>query len=866
MMDINKPEDPRAKSNRYSKGARAKFDKDQFDFAYTQFLIDDNYVGDPPNVQVSIDNLNDNIDENFLKKELTKLGKIRTLEIIRHPRTGQHLGLAKVQFEEITVAQTCVENFHGKHIMGRQLNVFKDLRFAIIEKIKEAKLNPRPPPITKPPLSTPILPSPGLPNTSIHHSHLNPQQSALPIHHAHLHKTNSTGIVPSPLSLDYPVTTPGSLTSSAATPEPTSRQRLEDRIAILLKQPNCMLSSIVAPVPVQASPTYSAFNVSDTSYDYPNGSHHHPQPNSSLKMLDKRRPEINDFRRVENNNHSNHYQNHKEPYNRFDRDDKPDRQHENNSEDDWNKVPEKTSQPLDIELTERQIESEVLPHCYNEFYRELSQNLLATIFKKLRENYGYQCLEKAQNAYKARQDKLKVQKDKERIENELQKQFERRYMSKARVERPTEAPRPRVNLIRQRTSDYNSMHETKRRGEADLRRVNRSSAYVAEPERRGSHNTSIDSDFSDSESSSSGMSSSSSSSSRSSSPSSSSSRSSSPSSRSVSSFSRSSDDSTRISPDISRASRHEVKPHKSLADGSKIPKVVRDKSKAESSEITTNSETKNDEQIAISALLCMAGETGDNKQASEIDDPMKGASALEDDEDEVVKRRSKLATKKRKKKSAEVLGVASEYRAAKRFASDPTRALVSYDENMENASNFENLFEEKPEPRFMFPERSPSEKIRMLNDLYGTLNEEDLKYLSKVHHNEGYNKNQDVEIPFGSEAANKAHLNLRKQMIEGKAAEGHPKWWRGCSRCDVIEVSEKEKKDNEEMNYEDLTRAPIKSHVIQVEKQANSNRRDLRGDQRRIAVLNADLNTELIRMYTTSTLQVIYRTAFPMLV
>lgn len=318
-MDTSKPEDPRAKNNRYSKNARAKFDKDQFDFALTQFLIDEAYIGNPPSVQVSIDNLNDNIDENFLKKDLAKLGKIRTLEILRHPRTGQHLGLAKVQFERVSVAQSCVDNFHGKHVMGRQLSVFKDLRFEIIERLKEDKLNPRPPPLQKPT----IQPAPNsLPNMGPHHSHLppalNPHQPIIPLHHPHLQKQNSIGALPSPLSLDYPITTPNSLSSSAATPESSGRQRLEDRIAILMKQPNCVLSNIVGTAVPQASPTYSAFNLNESSYEYANSSYVHPlqQGGPTLRQPEKQRNDLNDHRRPYSNNH---YQHHKEPYHKFDK-------------------------------------------------------------------------------------------------------------------------------------------------------------------------------------------------------------------------------------------------------------------------------------------------------------------------------------------------------------------------------------------------------------------------------------------------------------------------------------------------------------------------------------------------------------------
>lgn len=510
-------------------------------------------------------------------------------------------------------------------------------------------------------------------------------------------------------------------------------------------------------------------------------------------------------------------------------------------------------EPLNIQLTEKQIEFEVLPYCFEEFQRELTSNLLTTIFKKLRENHGYQCLEKAQTVYQAKRAKLKIQQERERIERETQKAFERRYMSKARVEQPTEAPRPRVNLIRQRTGDYSSMQDNKRRGEADLRRVNRSSAYVAEPERRGSHNTSIDGDYSDSESSSSFSSSTSRSSSISSTGSSrSSSRSS---SQSVSSFSRSSNASSRTSR-TRRRHNDSISKVEFIDDTSRISASTEGASRIDS---VINSRPENEnEQIAISALLGLNADPSDNKQPSGYNKTRNETLEFEEEDDEIVKRPPKVTGKKRKKKSTDVIGVASEYRAAKRFASDPKGILGSFDENIENAMiDDENLLEDKPETKYTFQPRSDAEQKRILYDPISHLSEEDIEFMKQVHEDTQLKKQGDreIKIPFGSDNANKAHLNLRKHMIEGKAAEGHPKWWRGCSRCDVIGVSEKEK--FEEMNYEDLTKAPIKSNVIQI---ANSSRRDQRGDQRRMAVVNANLGeayaSEIIKMYTTNTLQV----------
>lgn len=130
-MDVT---DPREKSDKYRKNMTVKFHNGkQFDFLSTQFLIDDYYVGDPPKVQISFENLNDNIDENFLRRDLERLGRIRSLDIVRHPETRQHLGLARVQFEDPKIASSCVTQFNGKQIMGKQLSVYHDVRFAIVE-------------------------------------------------------------------------------------------------------------------------------------------------------------------------------------------------------------------------------------------------------------------------------------------------------------------------------------------------------------------------------------------------------------------------------------------------------------------------------------------------------------------------------------------------------------------------------------------------------------------------------------------------------------------------------------------------------------------------------------------------------------
>lgn len=821
----------------------AKLEKGRPDFHETQFYIDDNYVGRPPEVQVGITNVNDNINEKFLHNSLSKLGSIRKLEIVKHPKTGAHLKMAKVQFDKASVAKACIDSYNKKSLMGCSLSVFLDIRFEKIEQLKEEAINQ----VANP---RQILPIHGLTNeTNVNHPHFSTQQPILPLHSSqqpilpihHPHLQNSTNPIPSPHSLEYPITTPSSLNSTIGTPEPSSRQRLEDRIAILMKQPNSILSTIVAPTAPQITPVYSAF---DTNY-------YHPHIGAPSKALDKQHPELNNIQFTSNHNN---YRNHKEPYQNHDR---INNKHSNydhhrddhNSDDGWNILPEIKKQPLEIKLTEKQIEEEVLPYCYKVFHDELSRNLQITIFKKLRENHGYQCLEKAQIAFKERQDKLKVQRDKERIERELARQFERRFMSKARIEKPTEAPRQRFNLLRQRTTTSSNMEGVRRQQEVTEqtpRRKNRSSA-MAEPERRGSHNTSIGSS-SDSRSSSSSRSSYSRSSSSSSSSSRASSRSSSPSSSS----SYSSDSSASVS-SFSGSSSDSSQSVRAKNNALEIEGRVR------TPEFGSDSKTKNDrEQIAAVALLEMRSEIAKNEPAPRyLDD-----AESERDVDEPIKKSTKTAGRKRKKKVNEVVGMASEYRAAKKFASG---TLGSYDEDIENAVvEDENFLDEKPELKYMYPARSDAEKQRLLDDLYGTLSEEDLKYLEEVHQKynaKEANKRDDVMIPFGSESANRAHLGMRKHMIEGKAAEGHPKWWRGCSRCDVIEVNDKERL-KEEMNYEDLIRAEIKSDrkTDGLQPTFTSSRRDQRGDQRRMLLFNNDIDRCIMKQYTTSALKVSFLT------
>lgn len=88
-------------------------------FTLRRHKIDQNYVGEPPAVETTITNLNDNIDKQFLNDMLQKCGPIDELVIYYHPLTKRHLSLARVVFIDVKSARDCVEKFNNKAVMGK---------------------------------------------------------------------------------------------------------------------------------------------------------------------------------------------------------------------------------------------------------------------------------------------------------------------------------------------------------------------------------------------------------------------------------------------------------------------------------------------------------------------------------------------------------------------------------------------------------------------------------------------------------------------------------------------------------------------------------------------------------------------------
>lgn len=76
-------------------------------------------MGNPPAVEVTMTNLNDNVDKQFLARMLEKYGKCDDIIIYYHPVSNKHLGVARIVFEDARGARLCVDKFNQKSVMGK---------------------------------------------------------------------------------------------------------------------------------------------------------------------------------------------------------------------------------------------------------------------------------------------------------------------------------------------------------------------------------------------------------------------------------------------------------------------------------------------------------------------------------------------------------------------------------------------------------------------------------------------------------------------------------------------------------------------------------------------------------------------------
>ncbi|CAL4066481.1 unnamed protein product, partial [Meganyctiphanes norvegica] len=97
------------------------------DITLPRFKIDSDYIGPPPSLEVTIYNINDNIDRQFLHNEIAlkhQCGVIEELLIYNHELSQKHLGIAHIVFGEPDSARLCVRKFNNQTLMGKVLQVF----------------------------------------------------------------------------------------------------------------------------------------------------------------------------------------------------------------------------------------------------------------------------------------------------------------------------------------------------------------------------------------------------------------------------------------------------------------------------------------------------------------------------------------------------------------------------------------------------------------------------------------------------------------------------------------------------------------------------------------------------------------------
>lgn len=89
-------------------------------FVVYRLTIDKDYVGEPPAIEITVKNLNDNVDKNFLSDMLQKAGlQWDEIVIYHHPETKRHLGIARMILRSSRQTKICIEKFNNKSVMGK---------------------------------------------------------------------------------------------------------------------------------------------------------------------------------------------------------------------------------------------------------------------------------------------------------------------------------------------------------------------------------------------------------------------------------------------------------------------------------------------------------------------------------------------------------------------------------------------------------------------------------------------------------------------------------------------------------------------------------------------------------------------------
>ena len=90
--------------------------------------LDEFYIGQIPLKEVTFARLNDNIKEPFLAEMCAKFGEVEEMEILFHPKTRKHLGLARVLFTSTRGAKDTVKQLHNTSVMGNIIHAQLDIK------------------------------------------------------------------------------------------------------------------------------------------------------------------------------------------------------------------------------------------------------------------------------------------------------------------------------------------------------------------------------------------------------------------------------------------------------------------------------------------------------------------------------------------------------------------------------------------------------------------------------------------------------------------------------------------------------------------------------------------------------------------
>lgn len=85
-------------------------------------------MGPIPLKEVTFARLNDNIKEPFLAEMCAKFGEVEEMEILFHPKTRKHLGLARVLFTSTRGAKDTVKHLHNTSVMGNIIHAQLDIK------------------------------------------------------------------------------------------------------------------------------------------------------------------------------------------------------------------------------------------------------------------------------------------------------------------------------------------------------------------------------------------------------------------------------------------------------------------------------------------------------------------------------------------------------------------------------------------------------------------------------------------------------------------------------------------------------------------------------------------------------------------